>query len=212
MVRLPLFSWEPAPVEVGLLTALSIAADIAKAALPVVIGRTIMLRAWMATASASLMLVAVVALSLASGMGFAALTRSAATSAHQSHVDVLVAAQRDVRALDTRIEALPPTLPVGVIEAELIGRPRLTPHAPKSKAARMARSSPASRPNWQPPRGLKSPAGAAWNKARRATGVTTGEADRLPSPSLQKRRASRDFIIGIQRRFVCTAARVGPGR
>jgi hypothetical protein len=107
------------PVEVGLLTALSMAADIVKAALPVVIVRTIILRAWLVTAIASLMLIVVVALSLASGVGFAALTRNATTSAHQSHADVLVAAQRDVRALDTRIEALPPTLPVGVIEAEL---------------------------------------------------------------------------------------------
>jgi hypothetical protein len=106
-------------VEAGLLTALSIAADVAKAALPVVILRALLLRAWLVTTLASMMLAVVIALSLASGMGFAALTRNASTSAQQSKADTLAAAQRDGRDLDARIDALPVTLPVGVIETEL---------------------------------------------------------------------------------------------
>jgi len=107
------------PVEVALLAAVSIAADVVKAALPVVIVRAVIMRAWVHTGIAAVMLIVVVALSLASGTGFAALTRSGATAARQAHADDLAARQREIRELEVQIDALPPSPPTSVIEAEL---------------------------------------------------------------------------------------------
>ena len=107
------------PIEVGLLVAVSIAADVVKAALPVVILRAIIVRAWLHTAIATLMLAVVVALSLASGTGFAALTRDAATAAREAKSDALAARQRELHDLEARIAALTPTQPTSVIETEL---------------------------------------------------------------------------------------------
>jgi hypothetical protein len=107
------------PVEVGLLAAISIGADVVKAVLPVVIAWAAAKRAWLHMAMASLMLAVVVALSLASGTGFAALTRGASTAAREASADELAVRRRDVTDIETRLAALPQTSPVGVIEAEL---------------------------------------------------------------------------------------------
>ncbi len=65
------------------------------------------------------MLAVVVALSLASGTGFAALTRDAATAARKAKSDTLAARQRELHDLEARIAALAPTQPASVIETEL---------------------------------------------------------------------------------------------
>jgi hypothetical protein len=107
------------PVEVGLLATISIGADVVKAVLPVVIAWAASKRAWLHTGMASMMLAVVVALSLASGTGFAAMTRGASTAAREAAADELAARRRDVADIETRLAALPQTSPVKVIEAEL---------------------------------------------------------------------------------------------
>jgi hypothetical protein len=106
-------------LESGLLAIMSIASDIAKAALPVVIVRTIALRAWTHTAGAAVMLLLVIASSLASGTGFAALTRNTATATRQAQVDALSAAKRELRDIEARLDLIPLVRPAAVIDAEL---------------------------------------------------------------------------------------------
>ena len=88
------------PIECGLLAAVSLASDIVKAVLPVVIMRAIILRAWVQGGAAALMLAVVVALSLASGTGFAALTRGTVTASRAAQNDLLVARQRDLAEME----------------------------------------------------------------------------------------------------------------
>ncbi|RTL70309.1 MAG: hypothetical protein EKK41_12760 [Hyphomicrobiales bacterium] len=107
------------PVETVMLGVLSLAADTAKAVLPVVFARSIRLRAFGQTIGAALMLVIVMALSLASGTGFAAMTRGAATSAHEAERLSRAAKEQELRAIDARLALMPVGLPVAVIEAEI---------------------------------------------------------------------------------------------
>lgn len=105
--------------EAGILAALSVAADVTKAVLPIVVVRAIVLRAWGQVAGASIMLAIVIALSLASGIGFAALTRGAATAARQSEADMRSSFQHQLRELDARLEQLPHGRTVGVLDVEM---------------------------------------------------------------------------------------------
>ena len=74
-------------METSLLAAVSLSADMAKAVLPVLVVRALFLRAWWHLALSSGMLGLLVALSLTSGTGFAALTRNAATANRVAHTD-----------------------------------------------------------------------------------------------------------------------------
>lgn len=65
------------PLEMFLLVAVSLASDAAKGVLPVIVTRCVMLRAWTQAALAGALLAATIALSLTSGFGFSAMTRSA---------------------------------------------------------------------------------------------------------------------------------------
>ena len=106
-------------LEAGIFAALSVAADVTKAVLPVVLVRAIVLRAWGQLAGASIMLAIVVALSLASGIGFAALTRGAATAARQADVDARSSTEHQIRDLDARLEQLLHGRTVGVLDVEI---------------------------------------------------------------------------------------------
>jgi len=110
------------PLEAGMLGAVSIASDAAKVALPVVMMRALALRAWVHAFAAALMLVAVVGLSLASGTGFAASTRSSIVSEREAHAGRIAARQRDLADLEQRMKTLAPSRPEAVIEAELTGK------------------------------------------------------------------------------------------
>ena len=107
------------PTEVALLAAVSLASDVVKAVLPVIMLRAVMIRAWTAGFAATVMLVVVVALSLASGTGFAALTRGAAIVSREGQAERLVTQQRDLAEIERRIEALASSRPAAVIEQEL---------------------------------------------------------------------------------------------
>jgi len=110
------------PLEAAMLGAVSVASDAAKVALPVVMMRALDLRAWVHAFAAALMLVAVIGLSLVSGIGFAASTRSSIVSEREAHAGRIAARQRELADLELRAKALPSSRPEAVIEAELTGK------------------------------------------------------------------------------------------
>jgi hypothetical protein len=110
------------PVEVGLLAAVSVASDMVKAVLPVLIVRAVIIQAWWHFAIASVMLTVVVVLSLASGTGFAALTRNTAVSVRTAQGDELAAWQKELRDIDTAIDGLAPSRQAAVVEADIAGQ------------------------------------------------------------------------------------------
>jgi hypothetical protein len=109
------------PMEVGLLAALSIAADVAKAGLPVVVVRALTVRAWGHLISAALMLALVIALSLASGIGFTALTRSTGTSARESKAEQVANLRKDLLEIDHHLQRLPETRAIAIVDTMLNG-------------------------------------------------------------------------------------------
>ena len=108
-------------IEIGLLAAISLASDAVKAVLPVLIVRAVMLRAFSHGFAATLMLVVVVALSLASGTGFMALTRDGAIASRESKVTILAARKQELLEVEGQIAGLAAVRPASVIEAELTG-------------------------------------------------------------------------------------------
>ncbi len=105
--------------EAALLSSVSIAADVMKAVLPILLARALLLRAHVQTAIAGTMLCTVVMLSLTSGSGFIATMRGVAHAANTTLSDKLAAATRDLSETDTRLAGLPLARPTAVIEAEL---------------------------------------------------------------------------------------------
>ena len=100
--------------EATLLSFVSIAADVMKAVLPILLARALLLRAHAQTAIAGTMLCAVVMLSLTSGSGFVATMRGSAHVASSALADKLAAATRDLSETDARIAGLPPARPTSV--------------------------------------------------------------------------------------------------
>lgn len=119
MNALFLSSFARTGLEGALLIAISMACDVLKAVLPVVIARSVALRAWRDVVAASILLVVVGVLSLASGFGFVAVTRETAAqsgeAAARSHAEL----RRRIAALDTQLASLTEARPAAVIEAEL---------------------------------------------------------------------------------------------
>ena len=107
------------PIEIGLLAAVSLAADLAKATLPVLVARAILLRAWGYAAVSALMLLFVVLQSLASGTGFIAMTRGAATSMHEARSEQLAQRRKELVDVEAEIAGLGAGQPVELIEADL---------------------------------------------------------------------------------------------
>lgn len=110
------------PIEAGMLGAVSVASDAAKVALPVVLMRALALRAWVHAGAAALMLVAVIGLSLASGTGFAASTRTSIISERETQAGRIAARQRELAELEQQAKTLLPSRPEAVIDAELTGK------------------------------------------------------------------------------------------
>ena len=82
------------PIEATMLGLVSVASNAAKVALPVVLMRALTLRAWVHAGAAGVMLVAAIGLSLASGTGFAASTRSSIVSQRDAHAAQLTRRRR----------------------------------------------------------------------------------------------------------------------
>lgn len=114
-----LSSFGRTPLETGLLIGVSLAGDAVKAVLPVVVMRALLLRAWGHALMASVMLAVVIAMSLGSGIGFAALTRGGAIGARETQAGVLAAREADLAALDRRLAALPDARSAARIEADM---------------------------------------------------------------------------------------------
>lgn len=110
------------PTETTLLGAVSLAADLAKAVLPVVIVRAVMVKSWSHGGFAGIMLALLVAMSLASGTGFAALTRTTATANRAALSDQLAARQRELQDAESAIAALHATRQSAVIVADIDAR------------------------------------------------------------------------------------------
>lgn len=107
------------PVEMGLLAAVSIGSDVVKAVLPVLVVRAVIARAWGHCAIAGLLLAIVVALSLASGTGFAALARNSASSTRASQADALMAHQKEFQDVEVAIGRLGTARQTSIIEASI---------------------------------------------------------------------------------------------
>lgn len=106
-------------VEVGLLASISVAADLTKLVLPIAVLRAYARKAWTEMSAAALMLLAVTALSLASGIGFAALTRDASIARHSAKSDELRAHEAQLRSVSTRLAAIQTPRAPGVIAADI---------------------------------------------------------------------------------------------
>lgn len=119
MNALFLSSFARTGLEGALLVAISIACDVLKAVLPVVIARSAALRAWRDVVAASLLLAVVGILSLASGFGFVAVTRETAAQTGEAAARSQAELRRRIGALDVQLASLTEVRPVAVIEAEL---------------------------------------------------------------------------------------------
>jgi hypothetical protein len=105
--------------EAALFGSISVAADLAKVVLPVIVARAWARRLWWQGGLAALLLGAVIALSLASGTGYAALTRDAVSAGRESGAQNLAAATAALAELEQRFARLPAAREVAVIEADL---------------------------------------------------------------------------------------------
>lgn len=108
-------------LEVALLAAVSVASDVSKAVLPVLIVRASLMRAWGNVGAAALMLIGVTALSLASGTGFTALMRDAAGATRQAHAERLAAIRQELREIGNRLAGLTSPRAADIIDVELSG-------------------------------------------------------------------------------------------
>ena len=108
-------------VEVGLLVTVSLAADAAKAVLPVILARAVLVRAWLHAATSALMLAAVIGLSVFSGLTFVALTKGRSTAAFDAHAVQLTRLRVDLVGVEKRLAALGAPRSSAIIAEELKG-------------------------------------------------------------------------------------------
>jgi hypothetical protein len=105
-------------LESGLFAAISIASDVAKAILPVIMARAIASRAWFHAAVSGVFLAVTIALSLASGVGFASTTRGSVTAERDGQAQHLARAEADLAGLDRRMASIGPRS-IAVIEEDI---------------------------------------------------------------------------------------------
>lgn len=101
-----------------LLAAISVAGDLAKAALPVLIMWLWARRAWTQCAIAIIMLVVLIVVSLASGAGFSAAMRASAAARHESRSDQGKRQKSDLAVLDRQLDASLNVRAIAVVDAE----------------------------------------------------------------------------------------------
>lgn len=113
-------------LESGLFVVVSIASDVAKAVLPVIMARAVATRAWVHAAVTGVFLTVTIALSLASGIGFASTTRGSVTALRDAQAQRLARAETDLAGIDRRMATLTSVRSAAVIEeaikAQLIDR------------------------------------------------------------------------------------------
>lgn len=104
--------------ERALLAVVSVAADIAKAALPVLILWLWTRKAWAQFSLAAVMLAVLIVVSLASGTGYAAAMRDVAVAKHDLRAERTKRLKDDLTALDRQLETTSAVRVAAVIDAE----------------------------------------------------------------------------------------------
>lgn len=107
------------PVETGVLVTVSVAADAIKVVLPVLLLRALALRLWGQACGAGLLLAVVTAMSLVSGVGFAALTRGQWTTAREAASAARTTHAADLKILEDRLAGLMPSRSMAHIDNDL---------------------------------------------------------------------------------------------
>lgn len=108
--------------ETALLAAVSLAADLTKLILPVIALRALASQCWGQAIAATLMLAVVTGLSLASGTGFAAMTRDGVSARRDIEARTTQALRQDLAAVEVRLQGLAGEREREVIEAELASK------------------------------------------------------------------------------------------
>lgn len=114
-----LSSFGRGPLETGLLAGVSIAGDVVKAVLPVVLARTLLQRAWGQAALCGLMLAVAIAMSVASGLGFAARLRSEAVTIREGASAALKAREAELADIEQRLAELTPARTVSAVTTDI---------------------------------------------------------------------------------------------
>lgn len=109
-------------LEACVLLSISLAADLAKLALPVLLVREAGRGSTFRVTLGGLLMVLVVVLSLASGAGFAAATRAGVAARSAAGADALAMLTRQISDLEARLSLLPPAPEPAVIEARIASR------------------------------------------------------------------------------------------
>lgn len=113
-------------LEAAIYAGISIAADLSKVVLPVAIALAVAARARLIAGLCGLLLIGVIALSLASGTGFAALTRGTVTATLQAAATTMAALEAEREALAARLAATSgarePAVVAAALEAVLADR------------------------------------------------------------------------------------------
>ena len=104
--------------ERALLAVVSVAADAATAALPILILWLWTRKAWTQLSLAVLMLAVLIVVSLASGTGYAAAMRGVAVAKHELRTERAKRLKDDLAALERQVETSAAVRAVGVIDAE----------------------------------------------------------------------------------------------
>lgn len=114
-----LSSFGRSPTETGLLAGVSIGGDLVKAVLPVVLVRTIVQRAWGQAVLCGIMLAVTIAMSVASGLGFAAGMRSDTVTLRENASAALRAREAELAEIEQRLAALPAARTISAIATDI---------------------------------------------------------------------------------------------
>jgi hypothetical protein len=106
-------------LEGGLFAAISVASDLAKAILPVIVLRALAAKALGRAAIAGAFLLGTILLSVCSGVGFASMTRGGITADRDSAAERLTQAKADLAEVEQKLTSLGKPRAASVIEANL---------------------------------------------------------------------------------------------
>lgn len=106
-------------IEAGIYVAISVAADLAKVVLPVALARAVVARAWAQATLSALLLTGVIALSVSSGSGFAAMTRGTVSDGRAARAAQLAALQSEAEEIRQRLFQIRGVREAAIIAAAL---------------------------------------------------------------------------------------------
>jgi hypothetical protein len=106
-------------LEGGLFAAISVASDLAKAILPIILLRALAANALARATIAGALLLGTIALSVCSGVGFASMTRGGITADRDSAAERLAQAKADLAEVEQKLTSLGTPRAAAIIEASL---------------------------------------------------------------------------------------------